>query len=48
MPSILIPSSARITTQTLVSAKLNGRKDLVLEGCVYDVIFPSKHLPVQS
>ena len=47
MPSILIPSSARITTQTLVSAKLNGRKDLVLEGCVY-VIFPSKQLPVQS
>ena len=44
----LIPSSARITTQTLVSAKSNGRKDLVQESCVYDVILPSKQLPTQS
>ena len=36
MPFILVPSSAkRIATQILVVAKLNGRKDLVLRGCVY-------------
>ena len=49
MPSILVSSSAkRIATQMLVIAKLNGRKDLVVRGCVYDIIFPSKQLPVQS
>ena len=49
MPPILVLSSAkRITTQILVIAKLNGRKDLVLRGYVYDVILLSKQLSVQS
>ena len=49
IPPILIPSSTkRITKQILVIAKLNGRKDLVLKGCLYDMVFPSKQLSVQS
>ena len=49
MPPTLVPFSAkRITTQILVIAKLNGRKDLVLRGYVYDVILLSKQLSVQS
>ena len=48
MSPILVPSSTnRIATQILVIAKLNGRRNLVLRGCVYDMIFPSKQLPVQ-
>ena len=48
MLPILVPSSPKgIATQILV-AKLNGRKDRVLRGCVYDIIFPSKQLRVQS
>ena len=31
-------SAKRITTQILITAKLNERKDLVLRGCVYDMI----------
>ena len=47
MPPIHISSSAkRIAKQILVTAKLNGRKDLVSSGCVYDMIFPSKLLSV--
>ena len=49
MPPILSPSSAkRITTQTLVIAKLNGRKDFILKGFVFDIIRLSKELLVQS
>ena len=49
MSPILVPSSAkRITTQMLVTGKLNGRKDFVLRGFVCDIIRPSKKLPVQS
>ena len=49
MPPILVLSSAtRITTQDLVIAKLNGRKDLVFRSCVYDVTLSSEQLPVQS
>ena len=49
MPPILVPSSAkRIATQTLVIAKLNGRKDFILRIFVCDIIRPSKELPVQS
>ena len=49
MPPILVPSSAkRIATQIVVIAKLNGRKDFILRGFVYDIIRPSKELPVQS
>ena len=49
MPPILVPfSTKRISTQMLVTAKLTGRKYLILRGCVYDMIFPSKQLPVQS
>ena len=49
MPPILVPSSAkRIATQTVVIAKLNGRKDFILRGFVCDIIRPSKELPVQS
>ena len=48
MPPILVPSSAkRIARQMLVIAKLR-RKDLVVRGCVYDMNFHSKQLPVQS
>ena len=47
MPPILVPSSAkRITTQMLVTEKLNGRKDFVLRGFVCDIIRPNKKLPV--
>ena len=55
MPPIIVPFSRKsITTQILIT-KLNGRKYLVLRGCVY-IIFPSKQfkklpsekLPVQS
>ena len=47
MPPILAPSSAkRIATQIVVIAKLNGRKDLILRGFVYDIIRPSKELSV--
>ena len=49
MPPILVPSSAkRITTQILVNAKLNGRKDYILRVFVCDTILPSKELLVQS
>ena len=49
MLSILVPSSAkRIGTQTVVVAKLNGRKDFILRGFVCDIIRTSKELPVQS
>ena len=49
MPPILISYSAkRITTQILVIAKLNGRKDFILRVFVCDIICPSKELPVQS
>ena len=35
MPYVLVPSSAkRITTQILVTAKLNERKDFILRGFV--------------
>ena len=47
--SFLVPPSAKhIATQILVIAKLNGRKYLILRGCVYDIIRLSKELPVQS
>ena len=49
MPPIPVPSSAKcIATQVLLTAKLNGRKYLVVRGCVYDMFFPSKQLPVES
>ena len=49
MPPILVPSSAkRIATQMLVTEKFNGRKYFVLRGFVWDIIRPSKKLPVQS
>ena len=49
MPPILVPFSAeRITTQILVIAKLNERKDLTSRGCAYDMIRLSKELLVQS
>ena len=49
MPPILAPSSAEhIATQILLITKLNGSKDLVLRGCVYDMMLPRKQLPVQS
>ena len=45
---ILVPSSAkRITTQIVVIAKLNGRKDFILRDFVCHIIRPSKELPVQ-
>ena len=47
MSPILVPSSAnRIATQSLVIAKLNGRKDFTLRGFVCDIILPSMELPV--
>ena len=49
MPSILVLSSAkRMATQILVITKLNGRKNLVLRGVVFHIIFPCKQLLVQS
>ena len=49
MPPILVPFSAKcIVPQILVIAKLNGRKDFILGGFIYDIICPSKELPVQS
>ena len=49
MPPILVPSSAKcIATQTLVIAKLNGRKDFIFRGFICDIIRPSTELPVQS
>ena len=48
MPPILVPFSAeRIATQILVIAKLNGKK-IILRGFFFDIIRPSKKLPVQS
>ena len=44
LPLILVPSS----TQTLVIAKLNGRKYFSLRDFVCNIIRPSKELPVQS
>ena len=38
----------RVSTRILVIAKLNGRKDFILRGFFYDIIRPSKELPVQS
>ena len=34
--------------QILGIAKLNERKDVVLRGCVYDIIFPWKQLLAQN
>ena len=49
MPPVLLPSSAkRITTQILVIAKLNGRKDFILRVFLFDITRHSKELPVQS
>ena len=49
MPPILVPSSAkRITTQILVIAKLNGRKNFILRVFVCNIVHRSKELPVQS
>ena len=49
MSPILVQSSAKcITTQILVIAKLNGRKDFVLRGFICDIISPYKESPVQS
>ena len=51
MPPILVPSSAKritTTTQILVFAKLNERKYFILRGFDYNIIRPSKKLPVQS
>ena len=49
MPPILGPSSAkRIATKILVIAELHGRKDFILRVFVYDIIRPTKELPVQS
>ena len=49
MPPILVPSSAkRITTQILVIAKLNVRKNFTLRVFVCDIVRHSKELPVQS
>ena len=49
MPPILFPSfTKRIATQMLVTEKLSGRNDFVLRGFVFDIIRPSKKLPVQS
>ena len=49
MPPILVPSFAkRIATQIVVIAKLNGRKYFILRVFVFDIICPSKELPVQS
>ena len=49
MPPILVPSfTKRIATQILVTAKLNGRKDLVLRACSYNMTLLSKQLSVQS
>ena len=48
MPPIFVPCVAkRIATQSLVIAKLNGRKDFILRGNVCDIIRPSKEVPVQ-
>ena len=49
MPPILIPSCTKlIATQILVIAELNGRNDLVLSVCVFDMIFPNKQLLFQQ
>ena len=49
MPPILVLSSTkRIATQILVIAKLNRRKYFMLRVFVYDIIRPSKALPVES
>ena len=49
MPPIPVSfSTKRIVTQVLVIAKLNERKDFIFRGFVYDIIGPSKELPVQS
>ena len=43
MPPMLVPSTAkRITTQILVTKKLNGRKNLILRVFVCDIIHPSE------
>ena len=42
LPIIVSSYAKRIATQILATAKLNGRKDLVLRLCVSDMIFPSK------
>ena len=49
MSPILVPSSAkRISTQMLVTEKLNRRKDIVLRAFVCDITRSSKKLPVQT
>ena len=45
--SCSIPAK-RITTQILVTVKLNGKKDLILKGFVCNIIGTHKELPVQS
>ena len=49
MPSIFAPSSAKcITTQVLLIAKLNERKNFILRDFACDIIRPSGELPIQS
>ena len=47
LPILVLSSAKRIATQMLVIEKLNGRKDFILRGFVYDIIRSSKELPVQ-
>ena len=46
--SHVLSSVKRIATQILVIAKSNGRKNLILRGCVSDMILPSKPSPIQN
>ena len=49
VPPIFVPSSAKyILTQILVIAKLDGRKDFILTGFVFNNIHLYKKLPAQS
>ena len=47
LPILVLSPAKRIATQMLVIEKLNGRKDFILRGFVYDIIRSSKELPVQ-
>ena len=44
LPIVVTSSGKLIRMQILVIAKLNGRKNLIIRGCVFEMILPGKKL----
>lgn len=47
-PPILVSSSTKHITTNFSNYMIKWKKDIVMRGCIYDVIFPRKQMPVPS